>query len=184
MRNEYHLLHKDMLQHLSICMEDEGSELKKIAGCFWIVNRYWEKLKESKRGKEFGCEEEEIHFFKEVKPEFTYLIEYYCILSEALLFVPEESERVIEYWATEGMRYKRFQQKHREFIDYLERGQTCKDRDYFLRDNYTPAQAWDIPIYDAEMEFCTTYDGLIRRYKAKKKFDEYVINRMNQLRLK
>lgn len=171
-----------MLDSIEQCMQLSMPEMKKIERCFSIANTYWEKLKESLRGKDFESEEEEIAFFKNVKPLFTSQMEYYCILSEAILFVPDEKERARLYWIQERDRYQRFLRKYDVFFEYLQEGQNYFDSFYFLRKNYVLVQTWDLPIYDVEIEFCTTYDGLVRRFLAKKRYDEYAEYRLSLLK--
>ena len=73
-----------MIADIEKCMQVELAETAKVENCFWIANNYWEKLKALIDCKGFKNENEEIDFFRNVKPQFTCYKEYFTILSEAI----------------------------------------------------------------------------------------------------
>ena len=179
---KYELLYQDMLTDISHQMQLKLPETKLAESCFWIGVNYWEKLKVVTHG--FRDEATEINFFRNIKPQFTGYIEYFTILSEALLFVPEEKVEFIFYWEEQGRRYKRFYNKHEKFIRYYENGNHYMDDIYFLRSS-AGARLEQTPkatIYDMDIKFRTSHDHLLRSYLANKLFYDYVRKKLGLIK--
>lgn len=190
----YETLYQEMLKDIERCMGLSHPEKENAESCFWIARNYWEKLKEEVKKRVFKNASEEIRFFREVKPQFTFHIEYFVILTEALQFEPSvlqapadirnqmshdswetANQKIItEYWEQEEKRFKRFCQKHGEFIEYYESGEHCKDSLYFLRENDTRKDAILMSLYDTDKDLSTYYSQLLRSYLANKRYWNYV----------
>lgn len=182
MKSEYQLLHQDMLQDIDRCMQLGLPEIERAESSFWISSNYWENLKEQMQVRTFKDDDEEIDFFRNVKPEFTSWMEYFVILSGALLFVPVEKLDAINYWEEESTKFKRFCNKNNQFISYYENNDQHMDSNYFLRKGAEGrALVLNPPVYDIDTTFCTTHDPLVRAYLAQKKFHGYVHKRIAEL---
>jgi hypothetical protein len=181
MKQEFQVLYKEMLQDIKKNMSLSLPELERVEFCFRITSEYWGLLKKKIAESPFKDEEDEICFFKKTKPRFTGYIQYFIILSEALLFVPQEEQTALIYWEAEMQRFKRFYDKHAEFFLYYEEGGSSLDRQYFLRKNNNMSNVNDAPVYDIDMEFYTSHDGLLRSLRAHGMYHGYVINRLRKL---
>jgi len=197
----YETLYQEMLKDIERCMGLPHPEKENSESCFWIARNYWEKLKEEVKGRGFKNASEEICFFREVKPQFTFHIEYFVILTEALQFeplvmpVPEDIRNhvphdnwdaanqkfIAEYWEHEEKRFKRFCQKHAEFIEYYESGEHCKDSIYFLRESDTRRDAILTSLYDNDKDLSTYHSQLLRSYLSNKKYWNYVNEKIKVL---
>ncbi len=193
MKQEYELLHNDMLYDIERCLKLQHPLTENAERCFWIAKKYWEKLKERVHQKGFKDASQEIEFFREVKPQFTLYIEFYVILAEALQFEPvffpmpnevadclsrelwEVATRksIVDYWENESKRFKRFCDKHSEFIEYYENGKRDNDRVYFLRENDIARDIVPTSLFDMDKTYTTSYERLLRSYFANKKYWEY-----------
>ena len=181
MQQEYKLLYKDLRQDIERCMDLELDEKDRIVFCFWIATNYWKRLKTYLENKVFKDADEEIHFFRVVKPQFTHHIEYFLILSEATLFVPDELKHAVEYWEKELRRYRRFRIRNQEFVSYYESNCRSKDSIYFLRNNNLKCHDSLSILYNTDTDLCTAHDQVIRNYLALKKYDRYVRERIEKL---
>lgn len=182
MKEPYQLLYHDLLKDIERCMELPNCEKDNAESCFWIAYNYWEKLKRLRKNYVFKTEAEEIEFFKVVKPGFTSYMEYFIILSEALLCVPAEKEDAIIYWTGEANRFERFCNRNQSFVRYYENDSTEEDPLYFLRQaatdlKYVPSA----PVYDVDAEFCTPHDHQVRGYLAYKRYYDFVKKRLEAL---
>lgn len=179
---EYQILHTGMLSDISLCMKQEAPELQLIESCFWIASEYWKRLKKIISEDKFRDEVDEIHFFRNVKPLFTSYIEYFIILVEAAMFVPNEREECMLYWKSEATRFDRFCNKHKEFINYYENDCHFLDSLYFSRIGVALKQLPKMPVYDIDINFRTSHDHLIRSYLANKMYYEYVRKKIEELK--
>ena len=125
------------------------------------------------RSFDFENEEDEIDFFRDTKPQFRSFIEYYVILSESLMFVPDHPATELIFWYEEQKRHDRFIAKNKTFIDYYEQGQTKKDKIFFLRKNYHLENP-KIFNYDNDLDLSTGQDQVLGTYLAFKKYLEYI----------
>lgn len=164
------------------------TERESVEESYWKAKKQWEQCKTLLKKVVFENDAEEIEFFKNVKPYITCQIEYYVLLSEALLFVPgnrptDTTELVISFWKDQEKRCQRFFDKHRLIIEYYEGGNTALDDEYFLRRNNSidVSTLSPAPVHEEDNEFCTYADPLVRGYLAYKKYNAYVKNQLKLL---
>jgi len=162
-----------MLREIDINMQLTVTEIEKVESCFWIATAYWEKLKELIKDISLLPENEEIEFFRNVKPQFTSYIEYFIILSEAVRFVPESTAEKIDYWQIEMKRYERFVIRNHDFIQYYESDNLNPDRYSFKKIGDANRFRMSVTFYDSDPEFCSLHDHLARGYLAQKRYWEY-----------
>lgn len=187
MRKEFEHLYSEFLEDIHV-IQTGVTEKESVEENYWKAKKYWEKLKDLIRGTAFENDEEEIEFFKTIKPSITSSIEYYVLLSEALLFVPgnrptDSKEHVISFWHEQHKRCQRFFKKNQLMLQYYENGDTSLDDTYFLRRNnsidartFSPA-----PVFEESNEYCTYADPVLRGVLAYKKYNAYVINQLKLL---
>lgn len=181
-------LYKEYLMETNEAVPAGMTERECVEENYWKAKRHWEQWKELIKKVEFENEAEEIDFFKNVKPQITSRIEYYVLLSEALLFVPgnrptDTKELVISFWAEQEKRCQRFFDKNKIIIEYYQNGDTVLDDEYFLRRNNSidVSQLSPAPVHEESNEFCTYADPLVRSYLAYKKYNAYVKNQLKLL---
>lgn len=148
---------------------------KKLLICFFG----WEGVKAL--GQQFSTDHEEIGFFRNTKPAFTCLIDYYSLVKESLLHAPADPLLKWTYWNKELGRYARFCDRHKAFLDYYESGEHHNDRQYFLTSYYVPRENAPIGIYDMDSAWCTNGDSLVSRLKALIHYREFVTGNIKKL---
>lgn len=150
--------------------------------CFWVAHKYCNRIKELVIQDGFISEQEEIDFFRNVKPRFICFLDYYVILSESLMFVPKEPQTALDFWIEESKRIERFNHKHHSFITYYESGSNKSDHEYFLRRNIRP-DLFTVSQNNNEKDYCTNYDLILGNYFAQIKYLEYILCRKQLLEL-
>lgn len=182
MKQEYQLLYQEMLQEIERCIQLNLPEMERVESCFWIAQEYWEKLKSIIKQKDFNSDQEEIDFFREVKPQFTCYMEYFIILAESVKFVPMQINDAIEFWEQELQRVSRFYAKYKPFIDYYETGRKDDDPRYFQRQGNGPNPSQKKFFFDNDPELMTSHDCILRSYLAHKKYSTYIRAKLERLR--
>ena len=181
MKQPYKELYTDMLADIERQSDTVLPEEERVASCFWVAKNYWEHLKNHIKDKAFESDAEEIDFFRNVKPKFTSRIKYFYMLSEILLFIHPDMEEQRKFWKQQAVKYKRFCDGHKEFVDYYERGATFRNEIYFkkIRDELNcPAM---MAFFDNDVDFCSTHDWLIRDLLALRMYYNYVREKLKQL---
>lgn len=171
MRAEYKKLYHDLL--VDIILEQQQDKLQMAGRCFTIACKYWQLLKDTIELNFFDKENEEIDFFKNVKPKFTGQIQYYKMLGEILMFVPGDEEKQIDFWKLEEMKFPIFCNKNKMFLkDYKVRVHKL-DPSIFRRvvGEMVPGKQ---PFYDSDRRFCSPYDHFARGYYAYSMYHEFV----------
>ena len=121
---------EDLHQKITkITTNDRGSQtlIEWIEGCFIVSEKAWAQLKEELERHKFENKQEEIWFFKSMKPQFTGLIKYFTLLYRAELFVPNEAAAFILFWQQELKRIQCFFDKNASFYAYFKSGETHHD---------------------------------------------------------
>jgi len=99
-----------------------------------------------------------------------------------MMFVPDEADRQFVFWRNELKRYKRFYEKHKDFITYYESNATHLDGFYFIKvtKEWKPPQP--MPTYDSDTNYCSSHDHLVRGLLANKMYYEYVKEKLAALK--
>ena len=182
MIHKYQEIYLNMLIEIGKCWQTCTPDKQKAEHCFWIAHHYCKRIKELAFQYGFLSDQEEIDFFRNVKSRFISYLDYYVILSESLMFVPEEPHAALDFWNEESKRYERFCNKHQVFVNYYESGRTHLDEAYFLRKNILPGKLAGSQS-DNEKDYITNYDLVLGNYLAHKKYLEYILCRKNLLNL-
>ena len=128
-------LYQSMQKELKLLqMHDLVSE-KSVECCYQLSSKYLFQLRQMVSKYQFKSEEEEIDFFKNIHPLFTSEIEYCKLLFHAVLFTPPDEEEGRKFWQREYLRLERFLENQSDFAVYMLSGNTCHDKEFFLRKN-------------------------------------------------
>ena len=176
----YDYTYSMMLAELGQCKTIELPDAKQSECGYGVTMKFWQKLREIWKEKLTYTDEEEINFFREVKPRFTCHIEYYLILNQGLLFVPDDLVETIKYWTEEEKRYDRFCKRHENFVKYFDNKWHYRDQDYFLQRNNRHAILPKERIYVDE-DCRSSHDWIVRSYLANKMYFEFVKKRLEVL---
>src|SRR4051794_569467 len=116
-----------MLSELVCCWQRKSPELLRVEAAYMITMKHWNELKSECWQHSFKSTEEEIQFFKVIKPQFTGRIAYYSLLYETLLKLSNDHSDVMSFWESESRRLLSFIQANADFVTHMERGDTKKD---------------------------------------------------------
>ncbi len=145
---------------------------KEIENCFTIAMKVWKILQQKLEGFVFATDDEEIYFFKYIKPLFTSEVEYYNLLYHTRLFLPQNDPvQAQAFWERESRRFQRFKEEHQEFYRYYQSGFTNKDVDYFIRANSDLSNYALAKVYDLYEYATTSHDHLVASILALEKYD-------------
>lgn len=125
-----------MQVELKALKESKLETAKEIELCYHIADKYWLYVKTKMKEYCFNNINEEIIFFKTIKPKFLAEKEYYSLLYHASLFLPADAEaRALDFWLREKGRLKKFINENQQFYDYYKSGKTDRDEELFWKDD-------------------------------------------------
>ncbi len=155
---------------------EERNVINKSTKILSFLETKLEKLKEFIIKYDFKTEEEEILFFKEIKPKIVSKLIYYMSVHKIEISRPKGSPLTIEiYLLTELDILKHFFDSNIEMYHYYRTGGTHLDKIYFLR-----KRNFDIPIniacfyFERDVRFSTVYDYKIAKIIANDCLEKYL----------
>jgi hypothetical protein len=128
-------LYETMLQDMEYCRRKGLGAGMELECLFHICTRYWAIIQSEAENYEFETTEEEVIFFKIMKPKFVSEKLYCGLIGNALLFtegVQEQSE-IKKFWDKELLRLEKFIAGNTAFYEYYKAGTTDKDNYWFTR---------------------------------------------------
>jgi len=182
MNTKWEIPHMEMLNEIVRSWNMDLPELEKVEEAFKIALDYWHEVKKKLNGFVFGSKDEEIKFYKYIKPKFTSYIEYFILLNHGLLFIPNERDETLRvYWEHEAKRLNRFIERNFAFVEYFKSENNEHDHQYFLSDNYDLANYIVSRPYDVDGEFMSSHDHLVASLLAEEMYHEYVVKKLKTL---
>jgi hypothetical protein len=182
MMTDYLEYYQPLLAVLESHQAQGTPEISCIEACFKSSLDCWSKVQQLVKERGFQTAAEEIRFFKEIKPRFTGLIEYYTQRYHALLFMPvNDNIELGQFWRWEGRKIERFYENNEAFCRYMQEGATDKDEEYFLRDNKKGPALLHGRIHDLDPDTSTSHDYLVTMLSAYRLYERYINGEIKKL---
>jgi hypothetical protein len=116
---------------------------------------------------EFPSKDEEIHFFKHIKPQFVYKLIYYNEVYNIETNTPYGGEKVCrKFYNTELEKLKMYFDENLDFYRYYRTGNNCLDKKYFLRGKHDIRLTLDSFYFQADHRFTTSHDFKVAQIMA------------------
>jgi hypothetical protein len=165
-----------MVQQLAGYETTVTDEKKWIEWGFGIATKTWFSIQQEVERYQFADQQEEISFYKTLKPKFIGLMDFFTLLYKSVLFQPDDSQEKKEYWKDELTICKNFLLKHSAFCQYYEQGNTGMDHIYFVQQNNQQPLIFGINEnkgYRAS-PVITSYSHLLARVISNTKYQRYL----------
>jgi hypothetical protein len=166
--NEYRKLVAGIRGEWRACRKETVLQ-KKIAFRFHVLYRCCDRLCKAIGQYDFCSDEEEICFFRTMKPRLLAEMEYYQLLYFSVVFCPEVPRMQKAFWQRETERLVCFKKKNSAFYEYYISGRTDMDHEYFLRPRSRSAGA----------EAGTRYASLIGQLWAVERYCAYARRKLS-----
>ncbi|WP_324068992.1 RteC domain-containing protein [Flavobacterium sp.] len=158
----------------------EDDPIKKLEVAIEYVVISLEKLKAFFKNYNLNNKQDEIYFFKEIKPQFTSKLIYYNEIYNIEINKPiGDEKRIKKYYSKEIKKLKNFFTKNKEFYKYYRTKNTCLDKKYFLRKKYDIKLTLESYYFQSDPVFSTTHDYLIAKLIANEKIIIFLENKLN-----
>ncbi len=151
---------------------------KALEICIESIN----KLKKLISKYNFKSQQEEILFFKEIKPQFNSKRIYYNSIYKIETKKPYGGLRIVKkYYNNELTKLKRFFDNNLDFYKYYRTGSTYLDYKYFLRGTFDIKQSLDSFYFEADLDFCTSHDFKVAKILANDLIQVYLEDQLFNL---
>lgn len=174
-------LYQQLTEQIDRIVKVETDNFKLLSEILKSVREALKKLKEYILTHPFKHDEEQIWFFKCVKPKFYSLRLFYLERYDLQTAIPSTSNKLVkQFYQDELTTIMRFFQRNAFIYQYYRRGATELDRIYFLRGvDVHSVLIPDIPELDCE--FSTSQDYMFSKIKAYELLQEYIITQLRAL---
>jgi hypothetical protein len=158
----------------------EDNPIKKLEEAIESVVISLEKLKTFFKNYTLHNKQEEIEFFKEIKPQFTSKLIFYNDIYNIEINKPiGDEKRIKKYYYKEIKKLKSFFTKNKEFYKYYRTKNTCLDKKYFLRKKYDIKLTLESYYFQSDPVFSTSHDYLIAKLIANEKIIVFLEDKLN-----
>lgn len=178
---EVNILHEELNERLAANPFDQDV-IAKTEQCIRITLEVIARLKKFIIEYNFKEKQEEICFFKKVKPQFLSKLIYYKGILNLETMRPIGSELTQrEHLNKELDKLSCFCEKNANFYKYYRLGATYLDDKYFLRETNDIHFALDNFISDSDPRFSTSHDIMVAKILANETLREYLNNALNDM---
>lgn len=160
----------------------ESSIIKKSLEASRVIGDAFNRLKLFIQSYTFLDDDEEITFFKEIKPRFCFRLIYYRKVYNIEMNRPAGIEKQQEYLSEILNDINRYNCKRLDFIRYYRSGSTHLDTLYFLRGTIDTEQYLETFYYELDPKFSTNYDFKVAKIMSNDMLSMYLMNELELLK--
>lgn len=147
-----------------------------------LIQAYIDELRERVIVYEFSSQEEEIVFFKELKPQVLSKQLYYNkIYSIESKFPTGSNEAAKRYLNDQLHSLEYYFNRYLDFHQYYRSGSTVYDKYYFVRGNVDPKLCTDSSRFNSDLKFSTVYDFKVAKIIANEMLRIYLNRRLKMI---
>lgn len=171
---------KTFTERFYVALENQLAEAADPKEAILICKKAMTKLKNYVSSYAFGCTEEEIHFFKEIKPKFYSKYIYFIGLYNYTLQKPTGSSDIQQaYIQMHLAEIKTFFDHNRAFYAYYRAGMTQLDQTYYTRGGFDVHA--ELEDFEEDELYSTSHDYKLSKIIANEKFQDYLNLEMTKL---
>ena len=178
-------LYEEMENKLTEINLNEFNEIQSLKRASYEILQTLMMLKEYVLKYSFSNKEEEIHFFKNIKPKFLSKLIYYHKVFEMVSHLPFSSiSEVRTFYLKELDKINEYLSENRDFYSYYRSHSTLFDDAYYLRKEPESWLLLNFDDYETDLNFTTIYDHKLSRIIAFESLAEFIKESINSLELK
>lgn len=182
MQNFSSSLQAEINEKLDRVTNESDNPLKTAENAYLIAEAALIKLNQWLLDHVFETEQEEIAFFKTIKPDIHAQLIYYTELYHIEANLPlKEGKRLKKYLKRELERVDMFFERNKSIYNYYRRGNTKHDREYFLRSGVANNDTFSYP-HDIDPRLSTPKSSRIAKIKAFEMVAEHLKSMMSQIK--
>ncbi|WP_288981643.1 RteC domain-containing protein [uncultured Flavobacterium sp.] len=156
-----------MNEQLNFIDLEIDDQIKKCEQAITIILKSINELKKTTIKSNFKSQNEEIQFFKDIKPKFTSKLIYYNTIFKIETKKPHGGERILKkYLNNELDKLKRYFDNNLDFYKYYRTGSNYLDHKYFSRGKIDIKLALDSFYFEVDHSYSTSHDFKVAKIIA------------------
>ncbi|MCA6422812.1 MAG: RteC domain-containing protein [Flavobacterium sp.] len=146
-----------------------------------LIERESKKLFKWLKKHKFNSPDEEIYFFKDLKPIFISKLIYYKAILNIETNLPTSRKNKIKFYEEELNAIQEYTIKNKKFYEYYRARASYKDSVYFLRSVEKNILKRDCSLINYDLRLCTTHDYSMATMIANDILTNYLENKIEEL---
>ena len=173
----------NLRQQLTLILDSPDEYIQITEEGISLCNKVLPELKEFIEKEDFDTVEDEIHFFKEVKPEVMSYLIYFTEIRSCEMSKPKAGINFqLRFIEKELKKVNKFFYRNIDFAHYMELGYNYLDHQLFTRNYRKNFPFTPMVNYYQFPEFSTSHDMLWAKIKAMHRFIHYLRNGLEELK--
>ena len=179
MNQKITLLLSDLNEQLNFIELEVDNPIERCEKAIEVIVKSIENLKKLFLKENFKNEQQEIDFFKNIKPKFTSKLIFYNIVYKIETKKPHGGEKVVKkYLNSELLKIKNYFDDNLDFYRYHRTGNCYLDFKYFVRGKYDIKLALDSFYFESDKNFSTTHDYKVAKILAHDLIQVYIEDKL------
>ena len=180
----YNHLYEDLEDKLRMIDLEEDNILKKSEQSFQTALQAINQLRDDLQQKPLVSQNDEISFFKEIKPKFVSKLIYHLSVFNIETNKPHGGIKVRrKYYQNELDKLKRYFDNNLEFYRYYRTNSNYLDHKYFVRGKQDIRLTLDSFYFETDPNFSTSHDFKVSNILANDLLNVYLEDELNKLSL-
>ncbi|WP_264550046.1 RteC domain-containing protein [Flavobacterium sp. N2820] len=171
----------DFEHELSLILNSNSNEVEKAKKIIIFIEDILKQLTDWLKHHVFETIQEEIKFFKEIKPNIVAKLIFYKEILSLVASLPLDKSKRIKHFEKKLDAINHFYRKNREFIKYIKSHSTHFDELYFTRKKYKDIFLNDCSVIIHDAKLCTSHDYLLAEVIAFELLALHIENRIDNL---
>ncbi len=171
----------DFEHELSQILNTYSNEVEKAKKIIVFIEDILKQLTDWLKHHVFESIQEEIKFFKEIKPNIVAKLIFYKEMLLLVATLPLDKTKRIKHFEKKLDSINQFHRKNREFIKYIKSQSTHFDELYFSRKQYKDLFLNDCMVINQDAKLCTSHDYLLAEVIAYELLALHIENRIDSV---
>ena len=171
----------DFENELSLILNTYSDEIEKAKKIIVFIEDILKQLTDWLKNHVFETIQEEIKFFKEIKPNIVAKLIFYKEILLLVATLPLDKNKRVKHYEKKIDAINHFHRRNREFIKYIKSQSTHFDELYFSRKQYKDLFLNDCMVINQDAKLCTSHDYLLAEVIAFELLALHIENRIDNL---
>jgi hypothetical protein len=172
-------------EQLNFINLETDDNLRKAEASISVIQKVLAKLKTYAARYKFKSQQEEINFFKTIKPKFFSKLIYYVKVYNIEMHKPNGSDKAKKrYLQKQLTSIEDFFQRNLDFIKYYRTQKTYLDHKYFVRGKHDISLNLDTFFFETDPKFSTSHDYKVSKIIANELLEIYIKAELEALETK
>jgi hypothetical protein len=171
----------DFEHELCLILNTYSDEVEKAKKIIIFIEDTLKQLTNWLKNHVFETIQEEIKFFKEIKPNIVAKLIFYKEIISLVATLPLDKNKRLKHYEKKIDAINQFHRKNREFIKYIKSHSTHFDELYFSRKQYKDLFLNDCMVINQDAKLCTSHDYLLAEVIAYELLALHIENRIDNL---